>query len=401
MPNDAVKVVSNLREHLSRHDRPIAFLFGAGTSASVKISADVGRPPEPAVPAIIALTHKCKAAVSALGARFDQAWDEVSVDCREEGVGTNVEAILSRVRTARAAIGSRGRLHGLSRDDLDNVEVTICRTIGALANPDLTRFPAVSPHDRFAKWIGRVVRIAPIEIFTLNYDVLIERALERARIPVFDGFVGAYQPFFHGDSLRRSELGVGSAWTRLWKIHGSVSWRKVVEGTDTRIVRTQPSNDGEMILPAMSKYDESRMQPYLAYLDRLGRFLDQDDSLIVCCGYSFGDQHVNNVLFSALANRPRTHLVALQFEDVADGDTLATRGAAHRNLIVIGRTGGIVAATRDVWIADPPRCDSAGIGRQIIEPAPAAHPDRPQVMLGDFAVFSQFLESLVSPEVIA
>ena len=34
------------------------------------------------------------------------------------------------------------------------------------------------------------------EIFTSNYDLIIEKSLEAIRIPHFDGFVGSYEPFF-------------------------------------------------------------------------------------------------------------------------------------------------------------------------------------------------------------
>jgi hypothetical protein len=34
------------------------------------------------------------------------------------------------------------------------------------------------------------------EIFTTNYDLVIEKSLEAIRAPYFDGFVGSYEPFF-------------------------------------------------------------------------------------------------------------------------------------------------------------------------------------------------------------
>ena len=37
--HDAQKMVTDLRDHLARHDKPIAFFFGAGTSCSVIVPA--------------------------------------------------------------------------------------------------------------------------------------------------------------------------------------------------------------------------------------------------------------------------------------------------------------------------------------------------------------------------
>lgn len=36
--HDPQKVVEDLRNHLATHDRPLAFLFGAGTSYSINIA---------------------------------------------------------------------------------------------------------------------------------------------------------------------------------------------------------------------------------------------------------------------------------------------------------------------------------------------------------------------------
>jgi hypothetical protein len=38
--HDAQKALADLRDHLARHDKPIAFFFGAGTSCSVIVPAD-------------------------------------------------------------------------------------------------------------------------------------------------------------------------------------------------------------------------------------------------------------------------------------------------------------------------------------------------------------------------
>ena len=47
-------------------------------------------------------------------------------------------------------------------------------------------------------------------IWEMSDDVLIEHGLEAERIPLFDGFVGSFRPFFHPDSLRRLEAAPGA-----------------------------------------------------------------------------------------------------------------------------------------------------------------------------------------------
>jgi hypothetical protein len=60
--HDPRREVEKLREHLASHDKPIAFLIGAGGSCAVRDSDG-----EPVVPAVAALGKLCEEAVAALG----------------------------------------------------------------------------------------------------------------------------------------------------------------------------------------------------------------------------------------------------------------------------------------------------------------------------------------------
>jgi hypothetical protein len=219
-------------------------------------------------------------------------------------------------------------------------------------------------------------------------------AFEAERIPLFDGFVGSYRPFFLPDSLRRPEVAPGLNWVRLWKMHGSVTWRREKRGGRERIVRGEPDDSGEMILPSFHKYDESRQQPYAAFIDRLARFLDQDDALLITSGFSFADEHINNVIFSAIENRPRTHVYSLQFVEVADDHDLHKRALRQKNLIVVGPKSGIIGGRRAEWSLDEP----ATFVDAVFEPDPKSavtpQPKTGQLKLGDFGTFCKFLRSM-------
>ncbi len=71
-----------------------------------------------------------------------------------------------------------------------------------------------------------------MEIFTTNYDLLFEQALERTRVPFFDGFSGASEPFFDPSSVASNDL--PARWTRLWKLHGSLGWAANARGEVVR-----------------------------------------------------------------------------------------------------------------------------------------------------------------------
>lgn len=116
-------------------------------------------------------------------------------------------------------------------------------------------------HAEFAAWLSSIQRTRPAEIFSTNYDLLIEHGLEIASVPYFDGFVGTVTPYFSDsasdpvDDLTASP-NLPKAWVRFWKLHGSIGSRSKTEsitGTKrtVRLPLVDPtSNDDVMIFPS-------------------------------------------------------------------------------------------------------------------------------------------------------
>ena len=348
--HDAQKTFADLRDNLARHDKPIAFFFGAGTSCSLRIpSQEDDTNTQALIPAVKELTCICKQETSKLGEKYALAWHLIETQCKEIGLVPNVENVLSHLRMMINAINNTDTLLGLQKHEIETLEESVRKTIAQLVTPDLEIVPNDHAHRKFARWLLKSSRRNPVEIFTVNYDVLIENALEAERIPVFDGFVGSYKPFFHADSVRRKESAPGMNWVRLWKMHGSVTWRRIEQDGRVRVVRGEPDTEGEMIYPSFEKYDESRQLPYSAFTDRLTRFLEQDDALLIVAGFSFEDEHINSLIFDTLENRPRTHVYALQFEELPEENHLIKRANNHPNIIVCGPETGIIGGRRAFW----------------------------------------------------
>ena len=399
--HDAHKLLADLRDHLARHDKRVAFLFGAGTSCAVRIpSTDDNDEDKPLIPDVAALTELCKDKIKAEGDSYAKAWDSVWSACKETNQNPNIEDVLSRLRMMLEAIGVSETLAGLSKDDLARFERLLRQEIAMVANPRLDDCVDTLPHRQFARWLIKMVRQHPVEVFTVNYDILIELGLEMERVPLFDGFVGSYQPFFHPDSLRHKEWAPGKNYTRLWKVHGSVTWRKETIDGRVRVVRGSPDQSGEMILPSFQKYDESRQQPYASFTDRLSRFLETDDALLVICGFGFGDQHINNLIFAALENRPRTHAYALQYVDPDQEVDLAKRAHKLDNLIVVGPNSGIIGGRHAKWGVPKGQADTFGMYEPIPSGQGADADDSVDLMISvrmkvcDFAQFCHFLDSM-------
>lgn len=405
--HDPRRFIEDLRNHLASHDRRLAFLFGAGTSSAVNI-ADIttGEKPKhiPLIPGIDGLTELCKDAVIQMGEKQNKAWGLIVQQCVDNGQLANVENILSKVRMKIDAIGEGEILIGLNRNELNKIEETICSTIAKHVNPPESKIPNQIPHDDFAVWAKKVNRSIPLEVFTTNYDILYERAFEIARVPFFDGFVGTVNPFFYPESID-DDLLQTPRWIRLWKIHGSINWSIKDDIVGKRVVRTNSNESGEMILPSHRKYDESRKEPYTSYMDRLARILNYEHSILITCGYSFSDEHINAIVYGALDNNNSTNVVTLQFQDLSDDVPIVKSAINRNNLTVIGPNGGVISGMWGYWKLTQPvdhktysfmdyAFDSNASPEDEGSPAINSKELEGQIRLGDFKWFCKFINSM-------
>lgn len=381
---DLKKHLNAVSEILTSHDVPISFLFGAGTSCSVQIP-DPKTPGEmlPLIPAVNALTLGCRDEVKKIGAEFDKAWGELETETKTLLNRTDIEAILSRIRQKRDAILS-DTIHGLTRDQLETFEKDVCRYIAETVYTPEKDIPGMVPHDKFASWIKSLTRTtrSPLEIFTTNYDILIERSLEAKRVPHFDGFVGSYRPYFDASVFDRDNAEIAPSWVRLWKIHGSINWH--VLGRE--IYRGEANNSGEMILPSHYKYDESRKMPYRAMQDRLGRILSTPRSILITSGYSFNDEHINETIISNI-DRSNASLYVFCYSDLDTDCPLEKIAVDRQNVTVLTPTGCICKGQKHEWSkASLEECEKDALLKSVVNGL--------KLKIGDFGSFCDLLEDL-------
>jgi len=332
---------------------------------------------EPLIPDVRGLTDKIEASLAG-----NADYQKLTKQFLEDGaVGYTVEDALSRVRLLTRVAG-KGGVRGLSEAELVLLETTICGEISKVVRVQLPDEQTAYHH--LVDWLGAIPRTKAPEIFTTNYDLLMEQALEDRRIPFFDGFVGCRSPFFDLRAIEDEEL--PPRWIRLWKLHGSINWKYVTDGLVCRNFPISTSAEGVLIHPSELKYDQSRRMPYLAMLDRLRHFLKQSSAFLVTVGYSFADQHVNELLIQGLRANPTAACFGLLYK------TLAEEKAAHNlsknvptNVNIVARDAGVIRGVEEKWQPDP----SAA-------PGTAASASE----LGDFSVFAAFARAL-SPRGVA
>ena len=339
-----------LQQALAPDKMRIAFLLGAGCPVSIRVPDGGGT--RPLIPDIRGLTATINGRLST----SEEFKASHGVVLKRFGGGNpaepTIEDILSHIRALQDVVRD-GSIDGLNKAALVALDAEICRITTEVVGVDLPEWK--TPYHQLATWIRGIQRAHSIEVFTPNYDLLMEQAFEASKIPYFDGFVGSKQAFFDLTSMEGESL--PPRWARLWKVHGSVNWwrQRVGKSEDEfEVVRTdKPSADGRrMIFPSHLKYDESRRLPYLAMLDRLRAFLARGPALLVTCGYSFTDQHLNEVILDGLRSNPTATCFLLLYGPRSGYAKALRKAETHPNLSLLAEDGAVLGTVERDWRVD-------------------------------------------------
>jgi hypothetical protein len=312
LTHDPSEYIRGFQSLLIGDKKKIAFLFGAGTSMAKKNEKSI------IVPAMGELTKNIETELGKIE-KYKKALTEIKTEIGEDKY--NVETLLSNLEQKRQII-AKGTLNGLNQKDFLELTIKIKDQIreNMSVHLEIEKNPENLEHlihTDFAEWIGRADRKFPIEIFTTNYDYLFELGLETKNVPYYDGFTGSYTPFYNSESVE--DLCFLPRQTKLWKIHGSLGWHfnKVLN----KVFRKDSSDEDILIYPSTLKYSDSKKQPYMSLLDRLSSFLKQEDAVLITCGYSFSDEHINERILTALNSEKAAHVFAL-FYDIVEKEKL-------------------------------------------------------------------------------
>jgi hypothetical protein len=128
--------------------------------------------------------------------------------------------------------------------------------------------------------------------------------------------------------------------------------------------------------------------------------VEREDGILVTVGYSFGDEHINSVIFDALDVRDRLHVFSLQFGDPAEDHELITRAKSRKNLIVYGRKSAVVGGVRGDWRLHEEVDGRTAALMDIPFDSDASDPDKDEApltgefRLGDFKWLGRFLDTI-------
>jgi hypothetical protein len=388
---DPRRQINYLQQCLSTDKKPLGFFLGAGCPMAIRVGADGESPLIPDIAGITTNVRDDLAKCPDCGPLLAIVEQNFKKDGRND---TTVEDMLTHIRALRAVAGV-DKVRGLSAENLDKLDDKICQLIYQVADKQLPN--AETPYHRIAAWVDAVRRENPIEVFTTNYDLLMEQAFEDSRVPYFDGFAGVRKPFFDLRSMEEDML--PPRWARLWKLHGSINWYQVADKGVFRGTTKEDGGSKRVIHPSHLKYQESRRMPYLAMIDRLRAFLKKPTATLIMCGYSFRDEHINEVIIQGLQCTQTAITFALLFDKITNYSQAVALASKRSNLNILARDGAVISGLESKWPEKDAESVSSDNGKWVkwtpIDPANENGKRTAGFTLGDFNVFGQFLQELV------
>jgi hypothetical protein len=349
--------VEELTDLLDQGNR--VFLFGAGSSKCAGL------------PLMAELTNQALA-TGVLSAPTKELLDALK-SAFEGAANPNIEDYLSELVDC-LAIANRRRSRGATSSDatvgscscsiealqtaIDEIKQAVADAIGIDAT--------LGTHRRFVRAVHRSLRPgrAPtgqsVDYLVLNYDRLIEDALGLERVPFADGMEGGSTAWWNPETLDRNDVSA-----RVFKMHGSIDWRespddslpvRVAAGVDASLAASRRI----MIWPASTKYRETQLDPYAQIAERVRKLLHPAEGshrVVVVCGYSFGDSHINIEIDRALReSQDRVTVIVLSSDEQPVGQvkTWLDDPGVRDHVVVLARRGFFHGEHSDVAKTDLP-----------------------------------------------
>jgi hypothetical protein len=226
----------------------------------------------------------------------------------------------------------------------------------------------VEQHQRFVDAIfsqrrANFERRPPVAFFTTNYDTLLEDALALSRVCTSDGFSGGAMAFWFSDEgaagYDNPFTQAGALRSRVFKLHGSIDWYASAEDVVVRLRDgagyPKDAANRLLIYPQATKYQVTQKDPFASLFRAFRNALcHPEEGVLLICGYSFGDDHINEEIERSLRQR-NNRLNVLAFVKQSDGELGDSEGLSAALVKWLGKESGqwkeklIVAGSRGVY----------------------------------------------------
>lgn len=300
------EVIEQIQQHIDCHTQN--WLFGAGISYNSKI------------PLMNPLTEKIEKDIASKFTEHKELFQAIQNNLPENA---HIEFILSHIGDLLALLKRSKDNHLVINeytytfDNLTNLYKEIIslisevvrygyfkngeiEEIGDITNPIIR----IDYHQKFVQELFKrhsdLQNRKRITFFTTNYDTLLEDALAIEKRNIIDGFTGGAIGYWNPLEYDNSEINK----YHVYKLHGSIDWYK--DENDglfrNRYGTSYLSNQSNVLIyPQATKYVETQKDPFATLFSSFRDNLQKGNgNILAVCGYSFGDDHINNEIENAL-----------------------------------------------------------------------------------------------------
>ena len=293
----------------------INFLFGSGTSS-------------PAIPVMNGLMNAIRDS--------DMIDDERNLFEKIAKVKKdNIEEILGTLYSQKAYLEGIGAgdssESNLCLDLIDLIEGMIYKKLTPKLDPDQISESSQGVLDNYKRLYSKITNrnkdLSRINVFTTNNDLFNETSLDSLNIHYINGFSGGMKKFFNpaffnytfskrmDTSLEKFEPVNNMVY--LYKIHGSVNWIEDSSNANSYFnIRElaeieEDYNGAALVYPTPLKQNKSLGSPYVDLFREFQHKLLETNSVLFVIGYSFSDEHINDIIYRSLVTNSSLILVII------------------------------------------------------------------------------------------
>jgi len=204
-------------------------------------------------------------------------------------------------------------------------------------------------HEAFIKKVlQRPNNLKRANLFTTNYDMAFDCALDNLGVHYINGFMGVHNRCFRPEVYDYDFYYPGQSVTgkvhraekviKYFKLHGSLSWvttnqcpnniygiKEIPLNAESIINdESDPIKDDPvelLIYPCVSKKRFTLDLPYSELFRQFSQAITQSQSVLFCLGYSFNDEHINDIIKQALSI-PSFTLIVANYSPKVDKDSV-------------------------------------------------------------------------------
>lgn len=296
----------------------LCFLFGSGTSAK-------------AIP-------QMKGLYSGLQREIDTYSDDEREFLGRIEDKKNIENILGVLYSGRSYLSDKTDLSGEEEKSLKTINSLIGKIENYLKskldvlNADFWDDDIRKTLENYKKFYSKIAlrnkELSRVNIFTTNNDMFNEVALDSLSIHFFNGFSGGVMKRFNPASFnytlsKRMDVAIDKYepvenLVYLYKIHGSVNWIEDESTSDESFftikelpLRNTNTAGSVLVYPTPLKQNKSLGAPYVDLFREFQHKLLEPNTVLFAIGYSFSDEHVNDIIYRALATNSTMNLVVI------------------------------------------------------------------------------------------